>query len=38
MAHVWKSEDNSWELELVFSFNHMGPMDKTQVMELGGKY
>lgn len=33
-AHMWRSEDNSWEL--VLSFHHVFPEGHTQVMRLSG--
>lgn len=35
MAHVWRSEDNLWELDL--SLHHVVPRDRTQVIRLGNK-
>ena len=34
-AHVWRPEDSS--KDLVLSFYHVGPRDRTQVVGLGGK-
>lgn len=36
VAHVWRSDDNLWEL--VLSFHHVGPGEQTQAVSLGSKH